>query len=388
MNARVSSVLSRRGLSTAGAWIVLAGVCSADVATSSTFNGNVGVEVAAYPDVGGGSTTGNFTLSTIPAGATILQATLYSSNYFGAVTPDAIFDGNALGTTSTFDNGDSGFAVQKWDVTAFVSGNGVYAVSATGFTQSYGLALVVVFSDGSLPSGRVVINDGADDLCCPDTETTSIDGLAGAGTLWVHTAADNNGGIGESGEEIRFNGSVVGGPIDANLGNYASLFALPVTVLAGANSAEIFSPQDFFGWDLAVLHVAGGLGSKYCTANANSTGSPADLSASGSASSGAGDLTLTSAPVPNQNSIFVHGMNQSQTPFGNGFMCTTGDITRGAVVLAAGNTATYTYDNSDAKHSLAAFIGMTRNFQHWFRDPMGGGALFNTSNAMSITIQP
>ncbi len=131
-----------------------------------------------------------------------------------------------------------------------------------------------------------------------------------------------------------------------------------------------------------------GVGTKYCTANANSTGSPADIGASGSSSSSAGDLTLDAAPVPNQNGIFFHGMNQSQVPFGNGFMCTTGDITRGAVVLGAGNAATYTYDNSDAKHSLAAYVGMTRNFQYWFRDPMGGGAFFNTSNAISIAITP
>ncbi len=81
-------------------------------------------------------------------------------------------------------------------------------------------------------------------------------------------------------------------------------------------------------------------------------------------------------------------MNQSQTPFGNGFMCTTGDIVRGAVVLGVANVATYPYDNSDDKRSLAAFIGMTRNFQHWFRDPQAGGAFFNLSNAMSIAIQP
>ena len=118
------------------------------------------------------------------------------------------------------------------------------------------------------------------------------------------------------------------------------------------------------------------------------TGAPADLAASGSASSTAGDLTLFSSPVPDQFGIFFHGANQSQIPFGNGFMCTTGGLTRGDVIQAAGNVATYTYDNSDAKHSLSAFIGSTQNFQYWFRDPMGGGALFNTSNAISIAVLP
>ncbi len=132
----------------------------------------------------------------------------------------------------------------------------------------------------------------------------------------------------------------------------------------------------------------GGIGSKYCIATPNSTGFAADISASGSASSAAGDLTLTSAPVPNQNGIIFHGVNQAQNPFGNGFMCTTGGIVRGAVFMAVGNVATYTYDNSNAKHSMSSFIGTTRNLQHWFRDPMGGGALFNLSNAISIAILP
>jgi hypothetical protein len=140
--------------------------------------------------------------------------------------------------------------------------------------------------------------------------------------------------------------------------------------------------------DVFVRDRGAGIGTKYCVANANSTGSPADLSASGSTSAGAGDLMLTSSPVPNQNGIFFHGINQAQNPFGNGFMCTTGGITRGAVVAASGNVATYIYDNSDAKHSVTAFVGSTRNFQHWFRDPMGGGALFNTSNAISISVLP
>jgi hypothetical protein len=131
-----------------------------------------------------------------------------------------------------------------------------------------------------------------------------------------------------------------------------------------------------------------GVGTKYCVANANSTGNPASLSASGSNDVSLGTLSLTSAPVPNQPGIFFHAANQAQIPFGNGFLCATGNIIRGAVVVGAANSASYTYDNSDAKHNLGAFANQTRNFQHWYRDPMGGGAFFNTSNAISIPILP
>ncbi len=141
-------------------------------------------------------------------------------------------------------------------------------------------------------------------------------------------------------------------------------------------------------YDLVVTGSGSGLGTKYCSANPNSTGLPADLSASGSTSSAAGDLVLQSAPVPNNFGIFYHGANQAQLPFGNGFQCAVDDIVRGAVVLASGNIAGYVYDNSDPLHLLDDYIGSTRNFQHWYRDPTGGGAFFNLSNAMSITIVP
>jgi hypothetical protein len=169
------------------------------------------------------------------------------------------------------------------------------------------------------------------------------------------------------------------GDLDSNNGTFGSAFDFNAP---GVN-------WTIQGVDLATrLCVSGDIGTKFCSATNNSTGFPADLTASGSASSGAGDLQLTSAPVPNQNSIFFHGANQTQLPFGNGFICAQGNIVRGAVVMAAANSASYTYDNSNAKHSLGAFIGQNRQFQHWFRDPMAGGAFFNTSNAISITVQP
>ena len=126
---------------------------------------------------------------------------------------------------------------------------------------------------------------------------------------------------------------------------------------------------------------------KYCTGTPNSTGSPADLIASGSLYPGHGNLTLSSQPVPNQPGIFFHGDNPAQIPFGNGFLCTTGGIVRGAVLFASANAAHYVYDNSDAQHGLGGFIGQTRNFQYWYRDPMGGGAAFNLSNAITMTVQ-
>jgi hypothetical protein len=144
----------------------------------------------------------------------------------------------------------------KWDVTSLVTGNGTYSSSASGFNNNYGLSLAVVFSNPALPLQRVVVNDGALQLCMgslsdTDTETTTFGGfLAGSGRLWVHTGADNGY---RTNEQIIFNGTVVGGPIDDNIGHYASLFNIPVTTVAGTNTAQIYSAGDWFGWDVAVL---------------------------------------------------------------------------------------------------------------------------------------
>lgn len=129
----------------------------------------------------------------------------------------------------------------------------------------------------------------------------------------------------------------------------------------------------------------GGQGTKYCATTANSTGAPADISAS-SGTAGGGNITLTSTPVPNQPSIFFHGPNPANVPFGNGIRCVGGQLVRGAVTVGAGNSASYTYDNSDNKHNLNGFVGQLRHFQHWFRDPMAGGAAFNLSNGVRFVV--
>lgn len=89
--------------------------------------------------------------------------------------------------------------------------------------------------------------------------------------------------------------------------------------------------------------------------------------------------------MPDQPSIFFHGGSQLQVAFGNGWLCVGTGIVHSSVVMAVGNSATYTYDNSV---DFSAHVSTTRNFQHWFRDPVAGGAAFNTSNGLAIPILP
>jgi hypothetical protein len=131
-----------------------------------------------------------------------------------------------------------------------------------------------------------------------------------------------------------------------------------------------------------------GTGISYCTAAANSTGLPAAIQASGSASASAGLLTLDIAPVPDENGLVFHAAGTAQTPFGNGTLCITGNIFRGALVVGVGHAASYAYDLSDVKHDLTGFVGTERHFQYWFRDTAAGGANFNLSDALVIPILP
>jgi len=125
-------------------------------------------------------------------------------------------------------------------------------------------------------------------------------------------------------------------------------------------------------------------GGNYCASTPNSTGVAAVISYSGSTSLADNNLTLYAAPVPNKPGIFFFGPNQIEIPFGNGFLCVGGGLTRlNPPVVASGNLATYVVDVV-----AAGLIVGTTNFQYWGRDPAGGGAFFNTSNGLSITFIP
>lgn len=139
----------------------------------------------------------------------------------------------------------------------------------------------------------------------------------------------------------------------------------------------------------ALVHVGGGVGSNYCTATANSTGSPAGISSSGSASFSANNLVLRAEPVPNQNGIFFYGPGSQQIPFGNGFLCVTPTFGRLGIELASGNVLTHSYDNTAPPNPQTQVSpGTTWYFQGWFRDPAAGGANFNFSDGLELTYVP
>ena len=160
----------------------------------------------------------------------------------------------------------------------------------------------------------------------------------------------------------------------------------------------LLSAQD--AMDLATaaktpLDFAPGFGTNYCTSSPNSTGSASTISAGGSASLADQDLTLTADNIPaSQFGIFYFGPAQLSLPFGNGTRCVGGSAGeptyRLPVISESGGLLTHSIDFASQGANLAAVQadGGSVNFQCWYRDPLGGGANFDLSDAYNLVLTP
>ncbi len=131
----------------------------------------------------------------------------------------------------------------------------------------------------------------------------------------------------------------------------------------------------------------------YCTANPNSTGLGATISALGSNSLAAANLTLRATNLPtNTIGLFFYGNNKTNTAFGNGVRCVNGTVFRlptstsgsGGVLSRALNFSTAPIGAGPGR--LTA--GSVWHFQAWYRNPAGGGSGFNLSNALTLHVCP
>ena len=148
---------------------------------------------------------------------------------------------------------------------------------------------------------------------------------------------------------------------------------------AGAGTAYVFSGVSI-------------VPSNYCVGAANSASPGGAVSGLlGSWSVAQNDLVLRVEDCPPSHAgIFFYGPAQTQTSFGNGFLCVTGGLTRlwPPLLTDATGTATLDVDLSSPPMSGGANPitgGTTYNFQFWYRDIPAGGAFFNLSNGLEIT---
>lgn len=205
-------------------------------------------------------------------------------------------------------------------------------------------------------SGQVLIYSGSDGLL-----TATLDGQAAEARLGGAVAATQD----VTGDGV---GEVLVGAWgeDAGLGAFTGM--LHVVTLSTA-------PVDVVS---------------FCSSTSNSSGSAAVIGHAGSTTISADSFELrVEGAVANVPGIFFYGLNESNTPFGDGTLCVDGSITRlQAVTTDAQGAAARAVDfaNPPAQSGLIT-AGSTWKFQFWFRDPQGVSAPFNLSNGLSVTFQ-
>jgi hypothetical protein len=239
-------------------------VSHAGMAQSYQGTGNLGLEVTGVAGGNMNIASGTLTLtSNIPGGAQIVFATLYASQTNQGTGLDAFFAGNNLGMT-----GPTGVDIQQLGMYSYhwpiqpqfiVPGQPSYSFTigqgTLGATAIAGVALAVVWQDGTEPTRTVTVIDGMQQVgeSGAETETVSFtSSTAGATDIYVFTVNDDNI---SSGETLTYNGTSIMGPLDRNLGFDASLLIRTGTSVSGSNSLSVNTIGDHMGWMIGATEI-------------------------------------------------------------------------------------------------------------------------------------
>lgn len=130
----------------------------------------------------------------------------------------------------------------------------------------------------------------------------------------------------------------------------------------------------------------------YCVGATNTTGKGAKIGYTGSTSITLNSLGLTAQDCPpNQVGIFFFGTFKTQSPFGEGFLCVSGNQKRllPAVFLNASGAGSYQVNFANPNSPASTIQPLSEhNFQFWYRDPQLVGEGFNLSNALHLHFCP
>jgi hypothetical protein len=215
--------------------------------------GQLGLEVTAA--AGGNMHMANGSLMLNNVIGVPVKAFFYATDWQSGGNPyTGTFNGAPLlGAITAGDTTLQGISyTHRWDVTPTIAGPGNFSYSLTGLMPGNpsfpngslisGVGLVVVYNDLSSPANTIVtIMDGSqqlgEGLTVAETETINFQNLTpGPTTIYNFTVFDDNA---ESGEVVRYNRNVIGGPIDQSLGLNATLLQMPATSIVGSNSLSL-----------------------------------------------------------------------------------------------------------------------------------------------------
>lgn len=129
-----------------------------------------------------------------------------------------------------------------------------------------------------------------------------------------------------------------------------------------------------------------------CSTSPNSVGPGALLATSGSSSVAGNDFVLSVGGCPPTTSgrfFFQADTYIAPSLYGNGIRCVSAPSTRFPnLVTSSSGTATQVVDWAHLPGGLATTAGQTWHFQFVYRNPHAGGAGFNISDAVGITLCP
>ena len=148
-------------------------------------------------------------------------------------------------------------------------------------------------------------------------------------------------------------------------------------------------PNSMAGFEFT-LAPSDSIGTSFCMANANSSGTPALIRAEGSNVVADNDFTLITEGLPaGVSALHFLGPNQVQVPFGDGFRCVGGQTTRVQPVQSANalGVTTRTIDLTAAPAAGLIVPSADLNFQLWYRDGPAGMSGFNLSDGVNVVFQ-
>lgn len=250
--------------------LLISNAAKAAVTQSFQQTGQLNVEFLANAGGNFQFTNGTFTLT--QTNGPVVKAFLYAADFNSGGAPDLTLNSQAIAPVSVATDTEVNGTMlgYRWDVTNFIAplsvNNYVIGQGIPG-NQLTAVGLLVVYQTTSGPSRQVTIHDGIEQVGVNsgvmDTKNFIFSNItAGSTDVWTFTGYDSinnsNNPPTETGETVTWNGTNVGGPMDADIGFNTSLEKGTATSVTGNNTLSVKTgpaPVDNFGVIAAVSMV-------------------------------------------------------------------------------------------------------------------------------------